>query len=111
MNEIPAVPGCHEFSLPSQYVDVSYIEGSMHPDSVYFEYCSDIIFSNQGQEISYTATKGWLTLELREKPTEDFQHTYTISIAAEELSFDLPNGVITFPQLQWESVLVGWLPG
>lgn len=111
MDQLPAQIGCQSFSLPHNKVVVTYVLGTMHPDSVYFEYCSDVVFPNQGREQQYIADQGLLTIAFTQVPILDFQHIYRLSLLLEGAQFTTPHGVQSFSRLQWGPVQVGWLPG
>ncbi|MEP4531957.1 MAG: hypothetical protein ABJ004_02650 [Cyclobacteriaceae bacterium] len=53
---------CQEFELPIEGIDIKYQVSRMHPDSVYFNFCNDVIYENEGQPLSYSAKSGYISV-------------------------------------------------
>ena len=87
-----------------------------NPDSVYFNFCNDVAYQNEGTTIEYKAVSGKLSFSVSEdNPIKDpiWQTFYYVTIRVEDLHLlnQSTNDEITIDEAVFWNVGVGWLPG
>ena len=109
---------CQTFTLGFDNPDISVkleIAGE-NPDSIYFNYCNDVVLTNLGTTCIYVATSGKLTFSLSEdnpikKPIWDNYYFITIKITDLNILDSNSGDYIVFEEIIFWNVGVGWLPG
>lgn len=108
---------CQTFSLSDSNpnIQVQLEVAGDSPDSIYFNYCNDVAFPNQGVIKKIKATSGKLLISVSEdNPVDEVNYnSYYVTIKIKDLRLlDLENNQeILFDDIVFWNVLVGWLPG
>lgn len=87
-----------------------------NPDSVYFNYCTDVALINMGTTKKYKATSGKLYFSVSEdNPIREpvWQSSYFVTIKIENLHLynQEENNEIILDEIVYWDVRVGWMPG
>lgn len=109
---------CQTINLENQQdqITVRLEEAGTSPDSIYFNYCNDVAYINQGKLKKYNATKGIVTFSVSyDNPIKDpiWESNYNITIEIQDLYIydDANNLKMTIDRIVFWDVNVGWLPG
>ncbi len=103
--------GCHTYSVTHHAaIRVEAVRITPDADSVYFNYCNDVSFHNEGHHRHFPAVQGQV-LFLRSALLSGDDKPYTIDAQLYDLEFQLPEGVFRPGRLTWKDVWVGWYPG
>lgn len=103
--------GCHSYSITHHAaLRVEAVRVTPDADSMYFNYCNDVSFHNEGHHRSYPAVSGQV-LFLRPAQMNGEGTPFTIDAQLDDLVFHLPEGVYRPHRLVWKDVWVGWFPG
>lgn len=109
---------CQSVNLENGNDDVSVrleIVGTS-PDSIYFNYCNDIAFINQGNLEIYTGAKGIVSFTASEdNPIKDpiWESNYRITVEIQDLHLYDKSGILklVIDKIVFWDVNVGWMPG
>ncbi len=87
-----------------------------HPDSVYFNFCNDIVYPNTGTTIKYKALSGKLSFTVSEdnpvkKPVGNNFYFITVRVRDLHLFNQEMNDEIIIDEAVFWNVPVGWMPG
>jgi len=108
-----------------QYIDLSGSSPSVsvmlqispnNPDSIYFNFCNDVVYPNEGETIKYKAISGKLYFSVSEdNPIKDpiWQTFYNVTIRIENLClyYQANDDEFVIKEIVFWDVGVGWLPG
>jgi hypothetical protein len=86
------------------------------PDSIYFNYCNDVAYLNQGNVDIYIGGKGKLKYSVSEdNPIKDplWESNYRITVEIDDLHlYDRAGNLkLVFDKIVYWDVGVGWMPG
>jgi len=88
---------CKTFRFDTSGVNIRYYTHANHPDSMYFggyPFCSDMLFQNQGQLITWLAVSGTVTGVIsKEKAQRDRCENYRASVRLDNVKFIRQNSI------------------
>jgi len=98
------------------FVSVTMEIAGTSPDSVYFNYCTDVAFINQGRLDIYTGAKGIVNYSVSENnPIKDpiWESNYKITVEIFDLHLydNSGNLKMVIDKIVFWDVSVGWMPG
>lgn len=106
---------CQSFDIESnpEGISVAVEVAGGSPDSIYFNYCTDVAYINQGSIYSDGAVQGKLTISSSvDRPMTDGLHSYFVTIKIDDLVVPLHEDSRTITgDFIFKDVRVGWLPG
>ncbi|MFQ6678825.1 MAG: hypothetical protein ACE5D0_11020 [Fidelibacterota bacterium] len=117
-DELKLTEKCQTFSLENYFdvISVNLEISGGDPDSIYFNYCNDVVEPNMGTPDVYHGEIGLLTLSVSEDdPIKDpiLETFYRVTIKIEDLHLFDQNSdeAMIINQVIFWDVGVGWLPG
>lgn len=98
------------------YIDVVLEVAGNDPDSIYFNFCNDILIRNKGTTLKYKAISGELTFSVSEdNPIKEpvWESLYYVSVNIKNLHLynEAKKKEILINEIVFSNVRVGWLPG
>jgi hypothetical protein len=109
---------CQTINLENQQdqITVRLEEAGTSLDSIYFNYCNDVAYINQGELKIYNGTKGIITFSVSEdNPIKDpiWESNYNITIEIIDLHLydQTGNLKLIIDKIVYWNVGVGWMPG
>jgi hypothetical protein len=98
------------------YVNVILEIAGNDPDSIYFNFCNDVLMLNQGTTLKYKAISGELTFSVSEDnpikdPVWESLYYVTVNIKKLHLYNETKGNEIVINEIVFSNVRVGWLPG
>ena len=109
---------CQSISLENgnDHISVTLETAGTSLDSIYFNYCNDVVYINQGKLKIYKGTKGVVSFSVSEdNPIKDpiWQSNYRITVEIHDLYFYDNSGILkmVIDKIVFWDVGVGWMPG
>ncbi len=109
---------CQTINLERQHdqVQVRLEKAGTSPDSIYFNYCNDVAYINQGNLKIFNGTKGRVTFSVSEDdPIKNliYDSRYKVTIVIHDLHLydETGNLEMIINKIVFWDVSVGWLPG
>jgi len=109
---------CQSINLENgnEHVSVTLEVAGTSPDSIYFNYCNDVAFINQGKLDINNGAKGIVSFSASEdNPIKDpiWKSNYRITVEIRDLNLYDKSGILkmVIDKIVFWDVGVGWMPG
>ena len=107
---------CQTFDLETENdgLTVALEVAGESPDSIYFNYCNDVAYLNQGSTKKYFAEEGFFSFSVSENnPIKDpiWETQYFVTMKIENLRFITGNDDLIIEEVVFWNIAVGQLPG
>lgn len=107
--EVLITNSCTYYQLPFDGIEVNIAMKGTNPDSVYFNYCNDVIFDNEGTPIKYPVSKGSMVIAVEVDTLKSLEGIFKGSVQFTDLQFngfgnDTIISEVTFYKVNFSSV-------
>jgi len=111
---LSTAPKTFDLSTANEWLHVSM---EVYPSAVDDHHCSDVIYPNDPQPEIWRASAGTVTISVSSDQTPDCVGTtpdsFTATVTLHDVVFRSPDGgrEVKVPEMVFDTVAVGWLPG
>lgn len=78
---------CTDYQIPLEGIEITLNKAKGHPDSLYFNYCNDIVFGNEALPHQFDCESGIMTIVSKIDTVDEINNAERISIQLSSLTF------------------------
>ncbi|SNT13103.1 hypothetical protein SAMN05421640_2420 [Ekhidna lutea] len=82
---------CENYALPIEGITVSLQLSKKHPDSIYFNFCDDIVYENMAEPFEWPLKSGHLKIVANIDTVSVNSKDFRVSLELNEIVFNNPN--------------------
>lgn len=98
---------CISYNIPHEGISIEYLISKEHPDSIYFDFCNDVIREDIGTPFSYLAISGQLRISSDIDTVTISDSFFYISAELSSVHFELPDSDTTINNLRFNQIRQG----